>query len=405
MTRRATAAVTPEPGAVHDVFDSRYARQLVLKGFGADAQGRLAAARVLIVGAGGLGSPAAMYLAAAGVGAITLVDADVVDLTNIHRQLLYGTEDVGRRKTEAAQARLADINPHVQLRTHTARFDRSNASSLVAGHDVVIDATDNFPTRYAINDACLAASVPFVYGSVARFEGQVTIFATPSGPCYRCLFPDPPAPGSVPSCAEEGVLGIVPGIIGLHQALETIKLLAGIGTPLAGKLMLLDLLGNDTRIITIDRRADCPACGDAACGDAARAGAASGGAGSTPNRRQDINVNSGPLSFSPKIPQLSATELAARLGSSTPPRVLDVREQWEYDIAHLEGSQLIPLTELQATVPTLDKSAEYVLLCHHGMRSEMAAQWMAAQGFSKVYNLAGGIDAWSETVNPDLARY
>ncbi len=377
-------------GVMHDVFDPRYARQLVLKGFGAEAQQRLAASRVLIVGAGGLGSPAAMYLAAAGVGAITLVDVDVVDLTNIHRQLLYGTSDVGRAKTEAAQARLADINPHVQLAVHATRLTSRNAFSLVAGHDVVVDATDNFPTRYAINDACVAAAIPFVYGSVARFEGQVTIFATASGPCYRCLFPEPPAPGSVPSCAEEGVLGVVPGIIGVHQALEAIKLLAGIGTPLTGRLMLLDLLENDTRIISINRRADCPACGAPA---------------PSSNRRQAINVNSGPLSFSPQIPQLTATELAARLGSSTPPRVLDVREQWEYDIAHLEGSQLIPLTELQATVPTLDKGAEYVLLCHHGMRSEMAAQWMAAQGFSKVCNLVGGIDAWSQTVNPDLARY
>ena len=375
---------------MHNVFDSRYARQLVLKGFGADAQAKLARARVLIVGAGGLGSPAAMYLAAAGIGAITLVDADVVELTNIHRQLLYGTADVGRFKTEAAQARLSDINPHVQLSAHTARFDRANAAALVAGHDVVLDATDNFPTRYAINDACLAASVPFVYGSVARFEGQVTIFATPSGPCYRCLFPEPPAPGAVPSCAEEGVLGLVPGIIGLHQALETIKLLTGIGTPLAGRLMLLDLLENDTRVITITRRADCTACGAADV---------------IPTRRQAMNVNSGPPSFTQQIPQLSAAELAAQLGSSAPPRVLDVREQWEYDIAHLEGSQLIPLTDLQATVPTLDKSAEYVLLCHHGMRSEMAAQWMAAQGFLKVSNLVGGIDAWSQTVNPDLARY
>ncbi len=260
----------------------------------------------------------------------------------------------------------------------------------MAGHDVVIDATDNFPARYALNDACVAARIPFVYGSVARFEGQVTVFASDGGPCYRCLFPDAPAPGSVPSCAEEGVLGVVPGIIGLHQAMETIKLLTGIGTPLAGRLMLLDLLENDTRIITMTRRADCPACGTAA---------------RAPERRQDITVTSEPLAFSPQIPQLSATELAARLAGSAPPLVLDVREQWEYDIAHLEGSRLVPLSDLQRTVSTLDKSAEYVMLCHHGMRSEMAAQWMAAQGFSRIANLVGGIDAWSQAVDDKVARY
>lgn len=370
--------------------DPRYARQLVLRGFGPAAQDRLARARVLIIGAGGLGSPAAMYLAAAGVGAIGLVDTDDVDLTNLHRQLLYGTGDVGTPKLTAAEARLTDINPGVAITLHHTRLTAGNAAELVAGHDVVIDATDNFPARYALNDACVAARIPFVYGSVARFEGQVTVFASDAGPCYRCLFPDAPAPGSVPSCAEEGVLGVVPGIIGLHQAMETIKLLTGIGTPLAGRLMLLDLLENDTRIIAITRRADCPACGTAA---------------RAPERRQDITVTSEPLAFSPQIPQLSATELAARLAGSAPPLVLDVREQWEYDIAHLEGSRLVPLSDLQRTVSTLDKSAEYVMLCHHGMRSEMAAQWMAAQGFSRIANLVGGIDAWSQAVDDKVARY
>jgi len=361
----------------------------VLRGFGPQGQERLAASRVLIVGAGGLGAPAAMYLAAAGVGAITLVDSDVVDVSNLHRQLLYGTGDIGRPKLDAARARLTDINPHVTIALHDTRLTASNATALVAGHDVVIDATDNFPTRYAINDACLASSVPFVYGSVARFEGQVTVFATEGGPCYRCLFPEPPAAGAVPTCAEEGVLGVVPGIIGLHQAMEVIKLLAGIGTPLAGRLLLFDLLENDSRIIMIDRRADCPACGPAR----------------VPNRRQETRVDSAPISFSPHIAQLMPADLEARLRGDAPPRVLDVREQWEYDIAHLDGSQLVPLSELQTTAATLDKHGDYVMLCHHGMRSEMAAQWMRAQGFTRVANLAGGIDAWSQTVDTGIARY
>lgn len=370
-------------------FDARYSRQLVLRGFGPQGQERLAASRVLIVGAGGLGAPAAMYLAAAGVGAMTLVDSDVVDVSNLHRQLLYGTGDVGRPKLDVARARLVDINPHVAIALHDTRITADNAQELVRGHDVVIDATDNFPARYAINDACLATSVPFVYGSVARFEGQVTVFATRGGPCYRCLFPEAPAPGSVPSCAEEGVLGVVPGIIGLHQAMEAIKLLAGIGTPLAGRLMLLDLLENDSRVIAIARRPDCPACG----------------AGPIPNRRQETRVDPAPLSFSPQIPQLTPSDLDARLREEAPPRVLDVREQWEYDIAHLAGSELVPLSELQATAATLDRHGDYVVLCHHGMRSEMAAQWMRAQGFTRVANLAGGIDAWSQTVDTSLARY
>lgn len=375
-------------------FDARYSRQLILRGFGPAAQERLGASRVLIVGAGGLGSPAAMYLAAAGVGSIGLVDTDVVDVSNLHRQLLYGTDDVGRSKVEAAHERLTAINPLVQVVVHETRLTASNAGTLVDGHDVVLDATDNFPARYAINDACLAAGVPFVYGSVARFEGQVTVFAAPDGPCYRCLFPEPPAPGAVPTCAEEGVLGVVPGIMGLHQAMETIKLLAGIGTPLAGRLMMLDLLENDTRIITISRRADCPACGTESHMQQ-----------NVPDRRQESRVNSSPFSFSPQIPQLTPQELVDRLASGTPPQLLDVREQWEYDIAHIEGSRLVPLAVLQATAGTLDKQGDYVVLCHHGMRSELAAQWMAGQGFTTVANLVGGIDAWSESVNPALARY
>ncbi|HYW31933.1 MAG TPA: molybdopterin-synthase adenylyltransferase MoeB [Gemmatimonas sp.] len=362
-------------------FDPRYARQLTLRGFGPAAQERLAAARVLVVGAGGLGAPVSMYLAAAGVGAISMVDTDEVDLTNLHRQLLYGTSDVGRRKLDAARERLADINPHVALTLHDMRLTAANASTLIAGHDVVVDATDNFPARYAINDACLQHGVPFVYGSVARFQGQVSVFASGDGPCYRCLFPEPPPPGSVPTCAEEGVLGVVPGIVGLHQANETIKLIAGIGTPLVGRLLLLDLLENDFRSIAINRRANCVF-----------------------HSSPDTRVNS-PLSFSSPVPQLTAPELAARLQSENAPQVLDVREQWEYDIAHLPSSRLIPLSELQVAVSSLEKDGDYVLLCHHGMRSEMAAQWLQGQGFTRVANLAGGIDGWVTHVDSTMSRY
>lgn len=372
----------------------RYARQHALQGFGFAGQERLAAARVLIVGAGGLGSPAATYLAAAGVGAITIVDSDTVDETNLHRQLLYGTRDIGRRKTDAAKARLADINPSVAVTVHDTRVNATNATALVAGHDIVIDATDNFPARYAINDACLDANVPFVYGSVARFEGQVSVFGTVDGPCYRCLFPEMPAPGSVPTCAEEGVLGVVPGIIGLYQATETIKVLAGIGTPLVGRLMLIDLLANETQVITVHRRGSCDAC------NARNARSDSLSIHPSPSSRVP-----NPVSFSTPVPQLSPEELVALLASATPPVVLDVREQWEYDIAHLPVSTLIPLSDLQARVHSLDKDGDFVVMCHHGMRSEMAAQWLHAQGFSRVANLDGGIDRWSKTIDTSLAQY
>jgi sulfur-carrier protein adenylyltransferase/sulfurtransferase len=367
----------------YDLFDARYARQLVLKGFGAAAQERLRDARVLIVGAGGLGSPAAMYLAAAGVGQITLVDDDVVDLTNLHRQLLYATPDVGRRKLEVARERLQGLNPLVEVTVHEGRLTAQNALALVAGHQVALDATDNFPTRYALNDACLAQGVPFVYGSVARFEGQVSVFAAPDGPCYRCLFPDLPAPGTVPTCAEEGVLGVVPGIIGLLQATEVIKLLTGIGTPLVGQLLLLDLLEHETQRIGVPKRPDCQACGSTA-----RAPAAA----------------SRPAPAMP-VEHLSARDIAARLASDAPPLILDVREGWEYDIAHLEPSELIPLSTLPARVESLDPHREYAILCHHGMRSEMAANWLAQQGFTRLINIDGGIDAWSLEVDPTVPRY
>lgn len=362
---------------MYDLSDPRYARQLVLRGFGPTAQEKLANGRVLIVGAGGLGSPAASYLAAAGVGTISLVDTDVVDVTNLHRQLLYTTPDVGRAKLDVARERLQAINPQVVVHTHDTRLNAANAGSLVVGHHVVIDATDNFPTRYAINDACLAHGIPFVYGSVARFDGQVSVFAAPGGPCYRCLFPVMPEPGTVPTCAEEGVLGVVPGIIGLHQATEAIKLLTTIGTPLVGQLLLVDLLAQDSQRIAVARRHDCPTCGD---------------------------VRTPSLS-SMSIQHSNPADVASLLAGDDAPTIVDVREQWEYDLVHLPVSMLIPLNTLAARAKDMDPSRSYALLCHHGMRSEMAANWLMQQGFSRLINIDGGIDAWSMEVDSSLPRY
>lgn len=358
------------------ISDPRYSRQLILKGFGQVAQQRLADARVLIVGAGGLGSPASMYLVAAGVGTVTLVDGDVVDITNLHRQLLYATSDVGRSKTAAAQERLLAINPSTVVHAHETRLSAQNAPELVAGHDVVIDATDNFPARYAINDACVRAGVPFVYGSVARFEGQISIFAAPDGPCYRCLFPEPPLPGSVPSCAEEGVLGVVPGILGLYQATEALKWITRIGTPLVGRMLLLDLLAHETQSIRVARRVDCTACGvDAA------------------------------MPSTDDHTDLSVSALAERLARGDALVVLDVREPWEFDVASLPNGTLVPMSRLPSVINRLERNAEYVVLCHHGMRSEMAVNFMRSRGFARVHNLVGGIDAWSLQVDATVPRY
>lgn len=367
------------------LWSRRYARQVVLKGFGAEAQQRLLSARVCVVGVGGLGSPAAMYLAAAGVGQLTLVDEDVVDESNLHRQLLFTTPDVGQPKLEVAAAHLRAINPDVQVVLHSSRLNAENAAALTRDHDVVLDATDNFPTRYALNDACLAHGIPLVYGSVARFEGQVSVFAAAGGPCYRCLFPEMPAPGTVPTCAEEGVLGVVPGIVGLMQATEVIKLITQIGEPLVGQLLLLDLLTHDQQRIGIARRAACSACGSAA-------------------RTTSDHSSSSPVSR-PMVQQLMPAEVAALLAGPNPPVLIDVREAWEVETAQVAGSAHLPLNTLPQQVASLDPSRTYALLCHHGMRSEMAANWLAQQGFTSLINVQGGIDAWSLTVDSGISRY
>ncbi len=369
--------------------DARYARQRVLREFGPAGQEKLAAARVLIVGTGGLGSPAALYLAAAGVGTIGLVDDDVVDASNLHRQLLYGTSDVGRPKLHAARARLHEVNPLVRVVLHETRLRAGNADALVAEYDLVVDGTDNFPARYAINDACVARGIPFVYGSVARFEGQVSMFAAPDGPCYRCLFPDPPAPGTVPTCAEDGVLGVLPGLIGLMQATEVIKWCTGLGDVLAGRLLLFDALAQRTREVTLPRD---PAC--RVCGDAARQAAPA----ARPSAARDSEET-------PMLEDLTPTALAASLAAGNTPVLLDVREPWEHAIAALPGAELVPLATLPQRAATLDPDVDYVVYCHHGGRSAMAAQWLRAQGIPRVANLEGGIDRWSLDVDASVPRY
>ena len=363
----------------------RYARQHVLREFGLVGQEKLGLGRVLIVGVGGLGSPAAMYLAAAGVGTLGLVDIDTVDESNLHRQLLYGMRDVGAEKLSAAESRLRDVNPLVKVVLHNTRLTAENAREMIAQYDIVFDGTDNFPTRYAINDACVALGVPFVYGSVARFEGQVTVFAAHDGPCYRCLFPTMPEAGSVPTCAEDGVLGVLPGIVGLHQSTEVIKWLAGIGRSLAGRLLMLDLLDHSVQEVSIARDPACAICGTAST--------------RSTNTSKPISRMTQPAGA------ISVTALNERLRAGDDVKLIDVREPWEFEIASLPNATLIPLSTIPQAAASLDKSHEYVVYCHHGMRSAMAANWLKAQGFSNVLNMEGGIDAWSAAVDQSMPQY
>ena len=357
-----------------------------------EGQRRLKASRVLVVGAGGLGSPVALYLAAAGVGHLGLVDFDDVDLTNLQRQLLHGTRDVGRSKLESARDRLHDVNPNVDVALYPERLTSANALGIMRGYDVVVDGTDNFATRYLTNDACVLLGIPNVYGSVYRFEGQSSVFATADGPCYRCLFREPPPPGLVPSCAEGGVLGVLPGMIGTIQANETIKLLVGSGEPLVGKLLLCDALAGSFRTIAIRRDPECPACGtreirelidyDAFCG--------------TP--MPDMNTTGVPGEITPR-------ELADRIRSGHPPRIIDVREPHEHAYARIPNDELVPLAQLGNLVPSLDPSAELVLYCHSGARSAWAANQLRALGFTNVLNMTGGITRWSDEVDPTVPKY
>jgi adenylyltransferase/sulfurtransferase len=375
----------------------RYHRHLILPNVGEEGQRRLKAARVLLVGAGGLGSPAALYLAAAGVGHLGIVDADEVELSNLQRQVLHGTRDVGRAKVASARDRLRDLNPHVAVATYHTRLTSANAMELLRDYDVVVDGSDNFPTRYLISDACVLLGIPNVYGSVIRFEGQASVFGVEDGPCYRCLFPEPPPLGLVPSCAEGGVFGVLPGLVGVIQATETIKLIARTGEPLVGRLLLVDALRMRFRTIDLERNPACPACGtreittladyDAFCGTPA--------VETTPTLELEDEWSD----------EITPLRLATRLQSGNPPAVVDVREPYEWAIARIPGARLVPLDSLPQAVSSLDRDAELVVYCHHGVRGVAAGAWLRDQGFARVRNLVGGIDRWSLEVDPSLRRY
>lgn len=376
----------------------RYHRHLILPDVGEAGQRRLKAARVLLVGAGGLGSPAALYLAAAGIGHLGIVDADEVELSNLQRQVLHGTRDVGRAKVASARERLHETNPHVEVATYHTRLTSANALELLRGYDIILDGSDNFPTRYLINDASVLLGKPNVYGSVLRFDGQVAVLGSGDGPCYRCLFREPPRPGLVPDCAEGGVLGVLPGLVGMIQATETIKLITGAGEPLVGRLLLVDALRMRFRTIEVARDPECPACGtreitslidyDAFCG--LKATEPANAIGAEEDEPSD---------------DISPLALAALVRSGSPPGLLDVREPYEWAIARLPDARLVPLNSLPQAVLSLDRDAELVVYCHHGVRSQAAAAWLRDQGFGRVRNLVGGIDRWSLEVDPSLRRY
>ena len=371
----------------------RYGRHLVLPQVGTEGQRRLKDSKILLVGAGGLGSPAALYLAAAGVGTLGLVDFDVVDVTNLQRQVIHGTSDIGRPKLDSAADRIRDINPHVHVEQFDTALDSTNALGIARDFDVIVDGTDNFPTRYLVNDTCVILGKPNAFGSVLRFEGQASVFATETGPCYRCLFREPPPPGLVPSCAEGGVLGVLPGLIGTIQATETIKLVIGQGETLAGRLLLIDALTMQFRTINVRRDPECPACGtreikelidyEAFCGVGDANGAVSA----------DV------------ITDLTPRELAERIRRGDDMQLIDVREKWEWQIAQIPGATLIPLGELSDHVHSLDQKREVVLFCKSGVRSLRAAGQLAEAGFRRVANVSGGITRWSEEVDPSVVRY
>jgi len=373
-----------------DEETTRYSRHLIMPEVTPSGQRRLKAARVLCIGAGGLGSPAALYLAAAGVGTIGVVDFDDVDLSNLQRQILHGTKDVGRDKLESARDRLRDINPKIDIELHKCRFSSENAPQLVGQYDVVVDGSDNFPTRYLSNDVCVFARKPNVYGSVFRFEGQTTVFAPHlGGPCYRCLFPEPPPPDSVPNCAEAGVLGVLPGIIGMLQAIEAIKLIVGIGEPLVGRLLHFDALKIKFRELNLRRDPECPVCGE------------------NPTIFSPIDYEQfcGVRRDDEAIPAMSAQELKRKMDAREPFELIDVRETFEYEIARIDGAKLIPLREIAERADELQREGPIVIHCHSGQRSAQAVRLLQQRGFANVYNLEGGIDAWSDQVDPGVPKY
>lgn len=368
----------------------RYSRHLILPEFGARGQKALKAARVLVVGAGGLGSPAAMYLAAAGVGTLGLVDFDVVDASNLQRQILHGTPDVGRSKLESGRDRIAALNPHVTVRTHAAHLTSDNALELFREYDVILDGTDNYATRYLINDACVLLGRPDVSASVFRFEGQISVFGAKGGPCYRCLYPTPPPPGLVPSCGEGGVLGIVPGVVGTLQATEAIKLIAGIGEPLVGRLLLFDALDMSFRALKVRKNPACPACGDSPSITALADYEALCGTRAPP---------------AGTVEEVSPAWLRERLSRKEPVQLVDVREPGEREINLIEGSLLIPFADLEARHREISANVDVVVYCKVGERSARAVELLQRIGFKRVFNLAGGIARWAEESDDELDTY
>jgi len=371
----------------------RYSRHLIMPEVGMEGQLKLKKAKVLLIGTGGLGAPLGLYLAAAGVGQLGLVDFDVVDFTNLQRQVTFGSSDVGKPKSEAARARLSNLNPDIQVQAFETKLTSANALELFRDFDIIVDGTDNFPTRYLVNDACVLLGKPNVYGSIFRFEGQVTIFGMPDGPCYRCLYPEPPPPGLVPSCAEGGVLGVLPGIVGSIQAMETIKLILGSGRNLTGRLLLFDALEMGFREFKLRKNPKCPMCGE--------------------HRTIDKLIDyyefcgvRGEEAPAPdlKVPEIMPRELKARLDRGEDLFILDVREPHEYQICNLRG-HLIPLGELPRRVHELDSSREIVAHCRSGKRSAEAVDFLRKAGFRKILNLKGGILAWSDEVDRSVPKY
>jgi len=365
----------------------RYSRHVILPEVGLAGQERLKQARVLVVGCGGLGSPVALYLAAAGVGHLGLVDFDTVDASNLQRQILHGTTTIGRSKLDSAEARLLNLNPHTRIERYETRLNAANALEIIEGYDVVVDGTDNFGTRYLVNDACVLLGVPNAYGSIFRFEGQASVFATAEGPCYRCLFRQPPPPGAVPNCAEGGVLGVLPGLVGTIQATEAIKLVLGIGKPLVGELLLVDALDMRFRRVKVRKDPHCPACGtreikelveyDQTCAVPAARG----------------------------VRDLTVAELAARRERGEDFLLLDVREPHEWTIGRIAGAELIPLGEIGRSLDRLPRDREIVVYCKGGVRSAQAAEQLVQAGFGAVTNVVGGITAWSVEIDPSVPRY
>ena len=374
---------------------SRYSRHLILPEVGMEGQQKLKAACVLCVGAGGLGSPLALYLAAAGIGTLGLVDFDVVDASNLQRQIIHSTKDIGRKKLDSAEEKLKALNPALNVVKHETMLTSANALEILKDYDIVADGTDNFPTRYLVNDACVLLGKPNVYGSIFRFEGQASVFATKSGPCYRCLYPEPPPPGLVPSCAEGGVLGILPGLVGVIQATEVIKLILGKGDSLIGRLLLVDALNMRFRELKLRKNPECPVCGpnptltklidyQQFCGI-------------MPESKEEKKLKNG-------IPQMTVKELKQRIDAGEDVFILDVREPYEYQIAHIGGT-LIPQNDVPQRLAEIDRDREIVVQCRSGARSQRVAEFLVQSGYPRVANLAGGILAWSDEIDPSVKKY